>query len=366
MCNISKSKLSILAANPMAGQTSPSNFTRKSKSRKGMSCSFHNVVFVKEIPSVRTYSESEKQLCWYNDEDYRCFKLAMFLERFSTVLEEHNVTPIKPKNRKKKQGSNDTSPTQPRRRLSPPTDRSDLDRTLRCLPTNLPFLDDSSDEEDSSSIQKAMQDKIPAPPGWENDDFYSPRPVPKGNLKDKLKLKRKPRNRFDPKDPLQSPRTSRKSLPDESSSEEPVPVKKQHELDHPPTKPSRFSPQTLASAPVPPSAENTIDILDSALSIFHDAWAEFHCIAGEGFGYQVQSTSIRGPNAIDNSNVWTNEQDQLPCYSRQHRILIRRTLRFILLQQSHYKMIDMVIKTIILHYNNTTEELNQYYILRLL
>ena len=272
MCNISKSKLSILAANPMAGQTSPSNFTRKSKSRKGMSCSFHNVVFVKEIPSVRTYSESEKQLCWYNDEDYRCFKLAMFLERFSTVLEEHNVSPIKPKTRKKKQGRNDTSPTQPRRRLSPPTDRSDLDRTLKCLPKNLPFIEDSSDEEESSSINKAMQENIPAAPGWENN-FYSPRPVPKQNLKEKLKLKRKPRNRFDPNDPLQSPRTSRKSLRDESKEEqeqEPVLVKKQLELDHPPIKPSRFPTKTLASAPVPPSAENTIDILDSALSIFRD------------------------------------------------------------------------------------------------
>ena len=37
-------------------------------------CSFHNTVFVKEIPTHRTYSASERHLSWYTDEDIRCFK----------------------------------------------------------------------------------------------------------------------------------------------------------------------------------------------------------------------------------------------------------------------------------------------------
>ena len=43
-------------------------------------CSFHNTVFVKEIPTHRTYSASERHLSWYTDEDICCFKNKLVME----------------------------------------------------------------------------------------------------------------------------------------------------------------------------------------------------------------------------------------------------------------------------------------------
>jgi len=69
----------------------------KRKTKMDRKCRFRNVVFVKEIPSHRTYSHSERFNCWYDEEDFRCFKLAIFLDRINEMRQTKIIDGFPPK-----------------------------------------------------------------------------------------------------------------------------------------------------------------------------------------------------------------------------------------------------------------------------
>jgi len=100
-------------------------------------CRFHNIVFVKEIPSHRTYSLFEKQSTWYNHLDYRCFKLAIFVERFPDAFGDGNQPeqqyhPPKANHKNTMRQLHDISSKPPPRTSSPNSNQA-------CLSTNLPL-----------------------------------------------------------------------------------------------------------------------------------------------------------------------------------------------------------------------------------
>ena len=130
------------------------------------SARFHNTVFIKEIPSARTYSMLEKRLCWYTNDDYRSFKLNMFLER-STLTFPH---PVDDNDDDKKiqvhrtTAGIDQSPDIPRRSVSPNRERISSELPSPPLYTNQSFDDDSSLEEAPTEQQvlkaKSMRERL--------------------------------------------------------------------------------------------------------------------------------------------------------------------------------------------------------------
>lgn len=125
------------------------------------SARFHNTVFIKEIPSARTYSMLEKRMCWYTNDDYRSFKLNMFLER-STLTFPHPLDDNKDytKIQVHRRTGIDQSPDLPRRSVSP--DRERITGELPSPP--LYYTDDSSLEEPPSEQQvltaKSMRERL--------------------------------------------------------------------------------------------------------------------------------------------------------------------------------------------------------------
>ncbi len=115
------------------------------KTRKGNRCRFHNTVFVKEIPSIQTYSQLEKRMCWYNNADYRSFRVSMILERATMDFRDHQKTSTPHKN-----NSVDQTPVQPWRCSSP-----ERDQTQRS-PLN---FDDDNDESFEDSCMNAEEEE---------------------------------------------------------------------------------------------------------------------------------------------------------------------------------------------------------------
>lgn len=139
----------MMIANPVANadgylhQTLPLDFSPKT--RRPQTCRFDNTVFVVEIPSARTYSAAERQLCWYTNQDYRDFKVSMILER-ATMSVSHQRKPKNMNSQTQNSMVLDASPSLPRRSTSP-----DPDATRKALPANLPLYNDDCDESSSEA-----------------------------------------------------------------------------------------------------------------------------------------------------------------------------------------------------------------------
>ena len=149
--NVAKSMSTMIVSNPKPVATK--------------SARFHNTVFIKEIPSARTYSMLEKRLCWYTNDDYRSFKLNMFLER-STLTFPHPVdnNDDDTKIQVHRRTGIDQSPDIPRRSVSPNRERIRSELPSPPLYTNPSFDDDSSLEEAPTEQQilkaKSMRERL--------------------------------------------------------------------------------------------------------------------------------------------------------------------------------------------------------------
>ena len=122
---------------------------------EGRKLGFHNTVFIKEIPSHRTYSPTEKRQTWYTNQDYQSFKVAMVLDRFSEELDNERQ---KSKNRKP---VNDESPKQPQRRPFCPEPKVDADdQTMKSFPGKLPLYSppDSPVSDRDNTLRQEFED----------------------------------------------------------------------------------------------------------------------------------------------------------------------------------------------------------------
>lgn len=126
------------------------------ETRKGNKCRFHNTVFVKEIPSIRTYSSLEKRMCWYNNDDYRGFRITMILEQASKDFEQKTKPQVLKKNT-----SADQSPILPSRSFSPKRDQG-RDQTQRSIPLLFDDFDSDSDSDSDMDIEDNEEEVLKA------------------------------------------------------------------------------------------------------------------------------------------------------------------------------------------------------------
>mmetsp|Transcript_6419 Transcript_6419/g.15581 ORF Transcript_6419/g.15581 Transcript_6419/m.15581 type:complete len:280 (+) Transcript_6419:126-965(+) len=274
-----------MIANPILsaeGKALP--FAFQPKTRKSNKCRFHNTVFVKEIPSIRTYSSLEKRMCWYNNDDYRGFRISLILERASVEFQQKTKTQVLKKNT-----SADQSPILPSRSFSPKRDQ-ERDQTQRLLP--LPF-DDSDSDSDSDSDMDIEEDNEDQVLKAKAEKFRRLREQSKRQLQSdshptlrhtkEIETKRpaleRTQYRFPPHHPLQAihhndPLNSRvrytirnpiKILP--PSIMRPM---KHEELEHLRLQSNTFYPGEALFGLSNGGSTNTVDILDSALSMVQE------------------------------------------------------------------------------------------------
>lgn len=112
---------------------------------------FHNTVYINEIPSVSTYSVLEKQMCWYTKDDYRSFKLNMFLERTSLTIQQPPPPPPPMRSMVL-----DGSPCMPQRSASPEPEQ----RTRMELPSSLPLFNNNDNDDDDEPSDHAREHQI--------------------------------------------------------------------------------------------------------------------------------------------------------------------------------------------------------------
>ena len=161
------------------------------KPRKEHTCRFDNIVSIVEIPSAQTYSDVERQLCWYTSEDYRCFRFTVFLEKHS-ITKDKNVTEQK----KPETSTFDRPVVQPRRSTSP-----DRDETHKSLPTNL-LLYNNNEEEDDDDDDDDNDEPLEEDPARdvEDDTEYQIRKIKK--MREKLQQLRERKQNISPKKKL--------------------------------------------------------------------------------------------------------------------------------------------------------------------
>jgi hypothetical protein len=195
----------------------------------------------------------------------------MFLDRFPAEVGDHNK-PGRPlesnshRDRSPKKPHRDESPEQPRLQS---TTSSDLDKTVKSLPTSLPLYDDS-DSLDGSTRDTTSRGTFSWNPGRRQkraqEEFDWKRPL---QLKKKSPRSRGRKKLQRQKKTLQLSPT-RHSLPTKTMRDVLSHGKHLDTLDSSPQR-RLLCPDTSVSTTSIDANDNTLDILDSALSIFQQS-----------------------------------------------------------------------------------------------
>ena len=223
-------------------------------------------------------------MCWYNNNDYQGFRIALILERASMDFQQKTKTQVLKKNT-----SADQNPILPSRSFSPKRDQ-ERDQTQRPLP--FPFDDSDSDsdsdsdmgieEDNEEQVLKAKAEKfrrLREQSKTQSQRYSHPTLQHTQEIQKKRPALERAQYRFPPHHPSQAiqhndPLNSRnrynirnpiKILPPNIMR----PMKHQ-EFEHLRLQSNSFYPGETLLGPPNGASTNTVDILDSALSMVQE------------------------------------------------------------------------------------------------